>query len=83
MRRYLLKEIFNITTSDDRDDDGNAAGGSLLINDDQLAELNDLITEVSADRDNFLLYCGVENLEQLPASRYDKAKRALEAKRSL
>jgi len=81
-RRYLLRMIFNLITSEDIDDDGNAGGGELvdLITTDQETILEDLITETKSDKDAFLHYCKVSALCVLPASKFDQAKRALESK---
>ena len=80
MRRYLLREIFNLITSEDTDDDGNSAQPELLISDDQLTVLVDLISETKTNMEKFLKYCRVDELDHLPASKYEQAKRALESK---
>jgi hypothetical protein len=80
-RRYLLLMIFNLTVGD-FEDDGNAAGGSVQISAEQKETLIALMKEVGADTAKFLKYLAVESLDALPAKSFDKAKRALEAKRS-
>jgi hypothetical protein len=62
------------------DDDGNGAGLK-TINEEQLANLEALITEVAADRPKFLKYCKVEDLANLPEKFYSTAVKALEKKR--
>mgnify|MGYP001583021716 CR=1 FL=1 len=47
----------------------------------QLCRLNALIEEVGADRAMFLKYLGTDDLAELPAKFFDKAVKALEAKR--
>lgn len=79
--RYLLKMIFNIATGE-RDDDGNAAGSGEKINEMQIGILRSLIVEVAADIPKFCKYMKVERIEDISASRYDAAVKALEAKRS-
>jgi hypothetical protein len=81
-QRYLLKMVFNIAVGDD--DDGNAAGSAAyaqVITSTQLAELVALVDEVGADREKFLNFLRVDGLSDLPARRFNEAKRALEAKR--
>jgi len=79
-RRYLLKMIFNLTTSDEIDDDGNSAGTE-VISEDQVTVLTDLIEEVKANKVNFLKYLKVDSLDFLPTSKYEQAVSALEAKK--
>lgn len=88
-RRYSLMTAFGIPAEDD---DGNAAASSVRqngsarnghakIDDAQYATLATLIENVGADTNRFLSYLGVQKLTDLPASRYDDAVKALEAKR--
>jgi hypothetical protein len=69
-RRYLKLLIFDIATTDD---DGNAAGRGETINDAQVAILNGLADEVNADKIAFCKYLKVNDLTQLPASKYNEA----------
>lgn len=78
-RRYLLCLIFNITLTNE-DKDGNQLGS--CITEQQVADLMALASEVKADRQKFLKYMDVEKLSDIPAKDYQKAVRALEAKRS-
>lgn len=82
--RYLLKAIFNIAIGED-DDDGNGAAGTPRITEQQVVEIEALITDVGADRGKFLAYLRqrlkVASIEALPASAYKDVIRALEAKR--
>jgi hypothetical protein len=78
-RRYALQLALGITTTDE-DDDGQA-GGLQVITEDQAIVLDDLITEVNADKNNFLKYLKVDSLEVLPTGKYEQAVKALEAKR--
>lgn len=84
-RRYLLKDIFNLTTSEDIDDDGNAAGATfqavLLINDKQIADLSSLIDEVGITEAEFLKVAKHESLSQIPADRFSAAVSMLERRR--
>lgn len=78
-RRYALQLALGITTTDEDDDGYN--GGTAVITDDQVITLTDLISEVKADKDNFLKYLKVDSLDCLPSTKYEQAKTALEAKR--
>jgi hypothetical protein len=66
------------------DDDGNAAdaGASNTITAEQVASLQSLIVEVAADIAKFCKYMKVERIEQIAAKDFDRAMKALEAKRS-
>ena len=79
-QRYLLKGIFNVRVGED-DDDGNAATSLPVISPEQCCLLDDLITEVGADKAKFLRYFKVRVLEELPQQAYKDAKTALELKR--
>jgi hypothetical protein len=79
-KRYTGTAILNITTKGE-DDDGKAAGAELAINDQQRTELDTLITATKSDAGKFLTFFDIEFLAELPASRFDEAKRLLEAKR--
>lgn len=78
-RRYLTCLMFDVSTGD-KDDDGNAASYE-RISEEQLAKLEELITDVGADLPKFLSYCNIERLSDLPAKSYAKAVKALEKKR--
>lgn len=81
--RYLVNMIFNIAIGEDpTDDDGQAAGAPDTITDDQAASLQALAEEVGAKLPQFCKYLKVEKLTDLPASRYQAAIAALEAKRA-
>jgi hypothetical protein len=82
-RRGLLKMVFNIAEGE-YDDDGNGAGGSgpvSNITEEQVTILVTLITETKASLEKTLKFMGVENLAAIPASQFNKAKMALEARK--
>ena len=79
-QRYLLKGIFNVRVGEE-DDDGNGATGLPTITVQQCLLLDDLITEVGADKAKFLRYLKIRVLEELPAQAFADAKAALDAKR--
>jgi hypothetical protein len=76
--RYLLKLIFNVAVGED-DDDGNL-GAQVHISDDQIANLEALLSEVGADRSGFYKYFGIEAMSEMPESRYSVAVAMLRQK---
>ncbi len=79
LERYTLLAICGLAPIDQEDDDG--AGIITMITDEQKDELVALLKEVNADSAKFLDYFKVAYIEQLPDSEFDRAKRALVAKR--
>jgi hypothetical protein len=77
--RYLLKMIWNIAIGDD-DTDGNPVGDT--ITEEQVADLEALMTEVGANRAMFLRFCKVSSVDQIRSKNYKAAVAALEARRS-
>lgn len=85
-RRYSLAAICGIAA--DEDDDANAAqsakngngNGGKHISDKQRDELIDLLEASGADRRKFCAHIGVENLDDIPAAKFEQAKAALQAK---
>ena len=72
-----------ISTGDASDDDGAGAGApdEDFITDEQVANINALAEEVGAKMPQCLKWMGVESIETIRESRYQKAIRGLEAKR--
>lgn len=79
-KRYLIVPMLNITTRG-VDDDGQA-GGSKRISEDQVLELQKFITDHAIDQKAFLAYMRVNNLTQIPATKFNDAKVALDKKRN-
>lgn len=83
LQRYTVKLALGLAAT--KDDDGRKAssGGTddPAISEEQVANLAALMTEVGANRTNFLKVCKVDALEDLPASKYQEAVRRLEEKR--
>lgn len=79
LRRYGLAAVAGIGQEDD---DGNAATvqNGATVSAEQIANIEDWITESGADRAGFLKFLGVSNLADLPAKRYTGAIAALKAK---
>lgn len=78
-QRRSLEQVTGIVTTEDTD--AVAPGSGEPITDEQLADLDALITEVGMNRPRFLAWLRVGKLADLPASQYQVAKNALEAKR--
>lgn len=78
-KRYGVLNILNIRVCGE-DDDGEK-GGTEGISEAQYQELAALISEVGADLDKFTRFLRVPSLSDLPADRFEDAKKALEAKR--
>lgn len=76
-QRYLFKLFFNLATGDDTD--GNQPDAT--ITEEQAANIEALISESGANRELFLKHIKADAIESLPASKYQQAVRALEAKR--
>lgn len=82
LRKATFEAITGIATCDpSEDDDGNSAG-SPPINDSQYSSLIDMMNEVGADETKFCKFLRVNSLTDLPASRFDEAWKALEAKKA-
>lgn len=77
-KRYTMCAILNITVKGE-DDDAKKAG-EVPITEEQEKELNALIHSTKADERKFLKYMGFRAIYEIPASHFNKAKRALEGK---
>lgn len=77
--RYTAVALLNITTRGE-DDDGKAAGIGQTISDEQRDVLDKMIDATGTDADRFLAFFKIEYLAELPAARFDEAKRLLEQK---
>ncbi len=77
-RRYLALLIFNITLTNE-DHDGNKPGETL--SDEQIANIEALLTETASDKAKFLRYLKISSLEEIPAKNYSAVIKIIEAKR--
>lgn len=75
LQRYSLFCATGLAPVDD--DDGQKADPSKFITEKQVADLDAKISEVGANRAQFLKYLNVERLADLPASKYQAALQAL------
>ena len=82
LERYTLLAATGLAT-DEQDDDARAAGKPEpeFVNDEQLANLEALISEVGADRKRFLAFLQVGSLEEIYADKYREVVKLLEEKR--
>lgn len=80
LQRYTLLAATGLATRDMNDDDGRGASID-TITEEQLLDLEALISEVGVNRDQFLRYCKVERLSDLPAAKFKAAVAALQSKR--
>ena len=82
---YLRKETFEavtgVVTSNAEDDDGNNSQQHETLDEEQVADLEALISEVGSKKVDFLRYCKVDSLDEILAKNYKFAVEALERKR--
>lgn len=78
-KRYALSNALNLSYCDE-DDDGYSSGTATL-DAERAANIEALIDEVGADKEKFLKWCGVDSIENIPASNYSDCVRSLERKR--
>jgi len=78
-RRYLTCMMFDIAVGDDTD--GNMPEDDTPLSKDQIADLEALLTEVKADKKAFLKWAKSDSVENIPARKYARCVRELEARR--
>lgn len=82
LRVATFEAVTGIATNEgNADDDGNGAGVA-LISPEQCDELIQIAEEVGADKIAFCRWAKVDGFSGIAAKNFDKAKKALEAKRS-
>lgn len=84
MSRYALRAALGLASRKDKsDDDGAAAEDAAIkrITEEQLAELLKISDEVEANKILFCQWFKVKSFADIPPSRFDEAKTALETKR--
>ena len=81
--RHLLMKVFGVQTG--ADDDGNTASGvgesAPKITASQAADLDSLLEETNSDKQKFMNYMNIKQIEDLPASEYRRAVQVTESKR--
>lgn len=78
LERYSLLAVLGLATYGQDDD---ARGVKEYINDEQVKTIREGLASLKADEAKFLAYMGVERLEDITVSDYQKATAAIEAKR--
>jgi hypothetical protein len=78
LERYTATAILGLAAKD-ADDDGNGTG--YFITEKQIHDLKALGEEVGVNKDKFLKFMKVDEIEKIPASQYAAAVSALEEKR--
>jgi len=81
LQRYTLLSLTGLATFEE-DDDGQATSGK-LISPEQKDILLDMITDTNAKIDKVLEFMGVDALDKIPASDYNKAFAALAARKKV
>lgn len=79
--RYLLRMIFNVAVGEGDTDGNMPVETGEVVSDAQRDNLLNLITEVGGGVDVFCRYFKIQSVGDLPASHYQRAIRAVEAKR--
>jgi hypothetical protein len=79
LERYTILALTGLATKD-MDDDGNAAGVE-YISEKQLSSIIDMINDREADEKKFCEFMGVESVERIPATDFNKAMAALKSKK--
>lgn len=80
LERYTATAILGVAAKDADDDGNKGGGGPALITEKQAADLLAKITEVGADKNQFLKFLKIKQLSDLEAKRYTAALQALEDK---
>jgi hypothetical protein len=78
-KRYAASALLNLTGRDE-DDDGKAAAPTPKITAEEVAELRRLIAKAKADEKRLAVYLGVPSLEDIPPSRLNRAREAIQLK---
>jgi hypothetical protein len=79
-KRYTACALLNITSRGE-DDDGQKAGAGQALSDQQIADLEALLSEVGANKNAFLKWAKVGDLSEILAKNYNACVKAIEAKR--
>ena len=79
-KRYTAGALLNLRTGE-LDDDGRGAAPNPTLTEQQVADLEALLTEVGANKGAFLKWARVPSLAQILACNYEVCVKAIEAKR--
>ncbi len=81
LQRYTLLAATGLATQDTTDDDGKGAQQAEYVNAEQIANIEALLTEIGANRPNFLKAIKCEKLDDLLAKDYAAAVQLIEQRR--
>jgi hypothetical protein len=79
-KRYIAVGMLNITTKGE-DDDGRKAGAGPTLNDQQVADIRALLTEIGKDEKKFLTWAKVGSIGEILACNYDEVVKTIQAMR--
>lgn len=79
--KYAILKLFNIETGENEESRHEPYESIKRITEEQSANIEALITEVSADKAKFLKWMQADSVEGIQARDYDEAVKALETKR--
>jgi len=79
-KRYTAGALLNLRSGLEQDDDGQATGPE-YVSEEQLMNLEALITELKINTPMFLRYMKADSLAKIPAKHYKNAVAALESRR--
>lgn len=80
LQRYSLVQMLGLAAADD--DDGHAARQAGPISDEQVQEINLLLTATKSNTDAFLKWAGVKTVADIPAAKYRDCIALLNAKKA-
>lgn len=81
LERYTLVAACGLAAKD-IDDDGNKSVPAATLSQEQIANIEALLTEVKADTNKFLRWCRVDSVDQILAKNYSAVVREIERKRA-
>ena len=79
LERYSLLALTGLAAFDD--DDGQASEVMEYIDEQQLSTILDYVDNKKVNKEKFLKYMGIESIEKMPKTEYNRAIKALEAKK--
>ena len=79
-KRYTASALLNLRTGE-VDDDGKSGGGAETLSEEQIANVQAMLTEVGGDKKRFLAYLKVDSVSDILAANYSTVIKEIEAKR--
>ena len=81
LERYTLQAITGLAEQGDDDDAAGSQAQAATLDEEQIANIEALITEIGIDRYKFLEFCKADSVSSIPQYKYKKAIQALEDRR--